>query len=151
MELSFLDFFEAPTVAGMAAGIRTVGSEAWDRTVSPIACTSRDSELPLSFAQQRLWFFDQLDPGSPAYNRPTLLRFTGRLNVAVLEQCLNRDRPPARSPADELSSVDGRPHQVISPTVNLALPIVDLGESAGPSVRPRPASWLSRKASGHSI
>src|SRR5690348_7256260 len=46
----------------------------------------RGDDCPLSFAQQRLWFLDQLDPASAAYNIPLALRLEGRLDVRVLEQ-----------------------------------------------------------------
>ena len=49
----------------------------------------REGELPLSFAQQRLWFIDQLEPGSTVYNMPVAVRLAGELNVAALEQTLN--------------------------------------------------------------
>jgi amino acid adenylation domain-containing protein len=83
-------------------------------------------EFPLSFAQQRLWFLDQLDPGSGAYNIPIALRMFGLLDVAALEKSLNeilrrhdslRTRFPARS---------GRPVQVIAGELLLPIPEIDL-------------------------
>ena len=44
--------------------------------------------LPLSFAQQRLWFLDQLEPGSAAYHVPILIRLTGPLDVSTLERSI---------------------------------------------------------------
>lgn len=58
-------------------------------TYNPIVPVSRDTNLPLSFAQQRLWFLNQLEPNSTAYNFPIALRLTGALNVAALEQSIN--------------------------------------------------------------
>jgi natural product biosynthesis luciferase-like monooxygenase protein/amino acid adenylation domain-containing protein/non-ribosomal peptide synthase protein (TIGR01720 family) len=49
----------------------------------------RDGALPLSFAQQRLWYLDRLEPGNVAYNNPSALRLNGRLDVAALERALN--------------------------------------------------------------
>ena len=55
----------------------------------PIRRASRAAPLPLSFAQERLWFLDQLEPGNPAYIIPLLLRMTGRLDTPALERSLN--------------------------------------------------------------
>src|SRR5215208_5297654 len=56
---------------------------------SPIICrTDRTGPVPMSYAQQRLWFIDQLEPGNPAYNRPVPLRLKGRLDVRALVQSL---------------------------------------------------------------
>src|SRR3569832_2242618 len=59
-----------------------------DSSVSPIQPVPRDGNLPLSFAQQRLWFLAQLEPDSPAYNIPIARHVTGQLNVPALEQSL---------------------------------------------------------------
>jgi aspartate/glutamate racemase len=79
----------------------------------------RQGDLPLSFAQQRLWFIDQLQRGSAAYNIPAAVRLSGRLDVAALYRALRGDRPPSRSAADLLRRPSGRPVQVIVPAVEL--------------------------------
>lgn len=58
-------------------------------TFESIRPIPRDAELPLSYAQQRLWFLDQLEPASAAYNMPTAVYLTGALDIAVLERSLN--------------------------------------------------------------
>ena len=85
-ELSFQDFFDTPTVAGLAGIIETKSRARHISALNPVV---RPAKLPLSFAQQRLWFFDQLEPGNPVYNCPVSLRITGQLHVDVLERCLN--------------------------------------------------------------
>ena len=57
-------------------------------TQSSLRCVSRYRDLPLSFAQQRLWFLDQLEPGSAVYNVPGALRIEGPLDVGVLKESL---------------------------------------------------------------
>jgi len=60
------------------------------RSVAPaIQPIPRDSELPLSFQQQRLWFLDQMEPGSPAYNIPVTIRIDGAFDVAAAEKCIH--------------------------------------------------------------
>lgn len=58
--------------------------------VPAIQPASRRGPLPLSFAQQRLWFLDQLDPRNPAYNLPAVLSLRGSLDIAILERCLDQ-------------------------------------------------------------
>jgi Condensation domain. len=56
---------------------------------SAITPVGRDGDLPLSFAQQRIWFLHQMDSQNPAYNESPTIRLTGSLNIEVLEQSLN--------------------------------------------------------------
>ena len=69
----------------MARKIETTPRKSKSSEVAPLQSVPRQEELPLSFAQQRLWFFEQLEPGNPAYNRPVALRLTGQLQAQVLE------------------------------------------------------------------
>ncbi|HYG64948.1 MAG TPA: amino acid adenylation domain-containing protein, partial [Thermoanaerobaculia bacterium] len=85
VELSLRGVFESPTVAGIAEQVE----ELWRVPQSaPIAPVPRNGEIPLSFAQQRLWFIDQLEPGSAVYNTPYFLRLTGELDVPALAAAL---------------------------------------------------------------
>ena len=88
VELPLRSLFEAPTVAGLAEVVERMqqGGQAW--SALPILPVRRAGPLPLSFAQQRLWFLDQLEPGSPAYNIPVALSLKGDLQVAALEWSL---------------------------------------------------------------
>ena len=82
--------------------------------------------FPLSFAQQRLWFLDKLQPGSPMYNIPSVLRLRGTLNIQALERSFNeviRRHEVLRTTFDEQN---GQPVQVIAPELNLPVNIVDL-------------------------
>ncbi|MDY7076205.1 MAG: amino acid adenylation domain-containing protein [Chloroflexota bacterium] len=87
----------------------------------------RDGDLPLSFAQQRLWFLDQFEPGSPFYNVPSAVRLAGPLDVAALEQSLNEIVQRHQVLRTTFQTVDGRAVQVIAPKLTLTLPVVDLG------------------------
>ena len=96
--------------------------------LSPIQPIPRDGNLPLSFAQQRLWFIDQLDPGNSVYNFPVALRLKGSLNLAALEQSLNEIVRRHEALRTTFSMVDGQPAQVIASNLTITLPIVDLTE-----------------------
>src|SRR5581483_4923557 len=86
MEVPLRAMFETPTVAGLAKRVQTIRDQS---DSAPIPRARRDQPLPLSFAQQRLWFLDQLQPNNPLYNIPWALRVRGELNVAALESSLN--------------------------------------------------------------
>ncbi len=83
--------------------------------------------LPVSFAQQRLWFLDQMQPGSSLFNLPLSIRINGALNVEALQQTLNEIISRHETLRTTFASVDEEPVQVISPTASLRLRIVDLG------------------------
>ncbi len=96
------------------------------RQEPPLQRLPRDGDLPLSFAQQRLWFIDQLEPGSVLYNVPKAFRVGGALDSASLEQSLNEIVRRHEVLRTTFSAVDGRPVQNISPRVIVSLPLVDL-------------------------
>ena len=87
----------------------------------------RPGPYPLSFAQQRLWFLDQLEPDSPAYNIPMAIRFSGALDAGALEQSLNEIVRRHEVLRTTFSVVDEQPVQIIAPTLSLTLPVVNLG------------------------
>ena len=87
---------------------------------------SRDSNLPLSFAQERLWFLDQFEPNSSIYNLANGIRIKGTLSVGALEQSLNEIVRRHEALRTNFSMVEGQPIQVISSSFTLPLPILDL-------------------------
>ena len=89
VEMPLRRLFETPTVAGLAESLELSRHDGQSFQLSPIQPVPRDGYLPLSFAQQRLWFIDQLDPGNSVYNFPVAVRLKGSLNLAALEQSLN--------------------------------------------------------------
>src|SRR6476619_5878683 len=82
--------------------------------------------FPLSFAQQRLWFLQQMNPQSPAYNMPVASRLLGKLDVKALEHALNEIVQRHEVLRTTFQMVDAQPMQVISPRGALALPLLDL-------------------------
>jgi hypothetical protein len=86
--------------------------------------------FPPSFAQQRQWFLDQLDPGNPAYNLPYHLWLAGPLDVTALESSLSEIVRRHETLRTIFIAEEGRPAQVITPTIvaggSLSLPVVDL-------------------------
>src|ERR1051325_5365117 len=82
-------FFDGPTIGQLATVVDSLQRGESMPESSPIEQTSRERALPLSFAQQRLWFLEQLDPGNPIYNIASALRLHGQLNVDALERTLN--------------------------------------------------------------
>jgi aspartate racemase len=91
-----------------------------------ITKVSRKDALPLSFAQQRLWFLDQLEPNSPFYNIPAAVRLQGDLNLEVLQQALDALVAHHEILRTNYISENGNPIQVITAPQSVELPINDL-------------------------
>jgi natural product biosynthesis luciferase-like monooxygenase protein/amino acid adenylation domain-containing protein len=126
IELPLRSLFEKPTVAGLAAEVEEF-KRAEQSSIEPqIERISRDEELPLSFAQQRLWFISQLDPNNRAYNVRGGIRLQGELNVRALEQSLNEIIRRHEVLRTRFAASDGRPYQVIAPSLTFHLPVIDL-------------------------
>jgi amino acid adenylation domain-containing protein/FkbM family methyltransferase len=118
IDIPLRSIFEAKTIAELAERIeRSKGTV----TMSPIPRASRDNALPLSFAQQRLWFLDQVAPGNPAYNIQAAVRLSGPLNVAAFASTLNEIVQRHEILRTTFHIVDGQPTQVISPVAELSL------------------------------
>jgi hypothetical protein len=85
----------------------------------------RTANLPLSFAQQRLWFLDALEPGTPLYNMPFASRIEGTPDIAVLELALQQMLSRHESLRTRFEAVNGQPVQRIDATAELKLEQVD--------------------------
>ncbi len=131
--LSLQSFFEVPTVARMAERIELLRQLEQGLQAPPIRPTPRDATLPLSFAQQRLWFLDQLEPNSPAYIIPQVVRLAGRLEVAALQRALNEIVRRHEALRTTFALVDGQPAQMIESADTSAVPLLTLDLSGSPA------------------
>jgi acyl carrier protein len=127
IELPLRTLFEHPTVAELAHQVRQAREAGLGLAVPPIVPVPRTGELPLSFAQQRLWFLDQLGQGSSFYNSPHPLRLKGALNVSALRLTLSEIVRRHEVLRTSFPAVDNHPVQRIVSAGLLRLPIVDLG------------------------
>ena len=99
----------------------------------PVAPADRTQRLPLSFAQQRLWFVDRLEPGSVEYNVPMPFRLGGVVDVAALGMALSALAARHEVLRTRLvAGPEGTPHQVIDPPSPFPLPVADVTEAADP-------------------
>ncbi|BAY38737.1 amino acid adenylation [Nostoc sp. NIES-2111] len=111
VELPLRSLFAAPTVAELSQHIQQLQQQ--DLTTSAILLRTRNAELPLSYAQQRLWFLDKLNPNSPFYNLLVALRLDGTLNRTALQQSLQEIIYRHEALRTNFITVDGEPVQVI--------------------------------------
>ncbi len=126
IELPLRMLFEHSTVADLAEQIDEVRRKEDGLATPPIVRVSREQALPLSFAQQRLWVLDQLEPNNPLYNIPRTLRMKGKLNVGALEKAINEILRRHESQRTTFAVKDGHPVQIIAPSVTIVLRPDDL-------------------------
>ncbi|NMO13901.1 non-ribosomal peptide synthase/polyketide synthase [Pyxidicoccus fallax] len=124
VELPLRALFDTPTLGALTARVEALSLDSGGAvTAPPLVPVPRSGPLPLSFAQQRLWFLDRLEPGSPFYNMPFILWMDGTLEPGALERALTelvRRHEVLRTTFQE------GPAQVIQPPPRLSLPLVDL-------------------------
>ncbi|GAB3350938.1 amino acid adenylation domain-containing protein [Lysobacter tyrosinilyticus] len=124
VEVALREIFAQPTVAGLAQSLVQHERVA----VAKIPLADRNAPLPLSWAQQRLWFIDQLDAAAgAAYHLPAALRLRGTLNRDALKTTLDRIVARHEALRTSFASVEGEPVQVIAPArTGFALAEIDL-------------------------
>jgi amino acid adenylation domain-containing protein len=118
--------FESPTVAALSQAVEQMQRGERGLVAPPIVPVPRDQPLPLSFAQQRLWVLDQIEPNNPLYNIPRAIRLTGALNVDALESALNGIVERHEVLRTTYGSERGQPRQIVAPHLKLSLPVIDL-------------------------
>jgi len=120
--------FEGPTAAELAVVIESSVQSGRKASHPPLARAARDADPPLSFAQQRLWIVDQIEPGNPAYNNSDGMLLAGELNLPAFGQTINQIVARHEVLRTTFAAPGGRPAQVIAPSLPLTIPLVDLSQ-----------------------
>jgi len=144
VELPLRALFEAPTVAALAERVEAAVRAGHGLESPPVGPAPRDEPLPLSFAQRRLWFLDQLESGSPVYNCPAAIKLNGALDLDVLGRALSEIVRRHEVLRTRFISVDGTPAQVVAPPEPCAIKVVAL-DGLGPAEREAEAERLTRE------
>ncbi|MBO1055966.1 MAG: amino acid adenylation domain-containing protein [Dolichospermum sp. JUN01] len=125
--------FESPTVAQLSEAILSQLETGSGLTVPAIAPVDRDRDIPLSWAQERLWFMNQLEGESSAYTIDVTMRLVGNLNVKALEQAFRAIAQRHEPLRTQFKIKDNKPVQAIAPSMTITLPVVDLQNLQDPT------------------
>ncbi len=126
VEVSLRAIFDLPTLAGLAREIDTTRLSQQPLPMPPLLPHTHRGEAPLSYAQQRLWFLDQLQPESSAYNIALTLELSGQLNIATLECCFQELARRHEGLRTAIVMRDGRPMQLIASSGQIPLLLLDI-------------------------
>ncbi|ARU62956.1 hypothetical protein CBW65_19690 [Tumebacillus avium] len=133
VDLPLRKLFDAPTIAGLAAVLEATNKA---KALPPLQKVPRDELIPLSFAQERLWFFEQLQKGTAAYHIPSAVRLEGHLDVerltASLQAIVNRHEALRTT----FTEVDGQPKQVVHADMPIELRWIAESEMEAEATRP---------------
>lgn len=127
IEVPVRSIFEAPTLRQLSAVVEAQLNEGNFTSATPIEIVARDGKLPCSFAQQRLWFQEELAHGTSTFHIDLGMRLTGSLNCAALEQTFNEISRRHENLRTSFPVIDGDLLQVIHPPTKVSLPTINLG------------------------
>ena len=128
IEIPLRTLFAAPTVAELAQHLEAAIRSGAGEQAPPIVPVSREEILPLSFAQQRLWFIDQLAQGSSSYNNTVVLRLDGTLDLRALKETFSEIVRRHEVLRTTFNTTNGQPRQIIHVPQSFNLPLVDLSD-----------------------
>ncbi|AYN43151.1 amino acid adenylation domain-containing protein [Streptomyces dangxiongensis] len=140
VELTVGELFHARTVAALAARVTEAGAgsePAPDTDPDAVRPAGRDRPLPLSFGQQRMWFLDQLEPGTHEYVVPLALRLAGPLDTVALRHALDALSERHEVLRTRYRSEGGEPVQVVDPAGPVAFTLTDLAGAPDAETRAR--------------
>ncbi len=140
VEVPLRSVFEAPDLAGLAERVDAAVREGAGMGAPPLLRVPRDRPLPASFAQQRLWFIQQMEPSSSAYNMPYAMRLRGALDLGAMERALDAVRARHESLRTVFAFEEGVPVQVVEPPRPRRLAVEDLTALA-----PEARAWTARE------
>ncbi|MVF12546.1 amino acid adenylation domain-containing protein [Ketobacter sp. MCCC 1A13808] len=123
--LSVRELFLAPSIAELSVAVNRAKQT---KNIPPITLVDYSKPQPLSYAQQRLWFLDQLDPGSTAYNMPGAFRLEGDLQLDALIRSLQEIVRRHGVLRTRFIAVDDEPAQIIETAENWQPKLVDLSQ-----------------------
>ncbi|HZI73802.1 MAG TPA: condensation domain-containing protein, partial [Gemmatimonadales bacterium] len=127
VEIEVRNLFEEPTVAELGKRIESaLGGEKKSGEAEAIPRAERSGALPLSYAQERLWFLDQFQPGNDFYNVPMGFRLKGELDAGVLKKSLAEIVRRHEVLRTRFVAQAGGPAQQVMESVELEMPVVDL-------------------------
>src|SRR5262249_26978451 len=137
--------FEEPTIEGLGRKIEAAVSGVEEGDAPQLVRTSREGQkgLPLSFAQQRLWFIEQLEPGNPVYNIPSAVGLEGRLNLDALQAVINEIVRRHEVLRMRIEVEAGEPAQIVEEWESRPLEVTDL-TSLGREEREEEARRIAR-------
>lgn len=139
IELPIRSLFETPTIAALAIVIEPRCQGKSVPALPPIRPLPRQGQpFPMSFAQQRLWVLDQLDPGSALYNIPAAVRLQGQLNLFALQQSFQSLVQRHEALRTTFDQREGQPVQMIASiasTAELPITVIDLSECCDRDIR----------------
>ncbi|WP_369679405.1 non-ribosomal peptide synthase/polyketide synthase [Streptomyces albidoflavus] len=128
-ELSPRTLFDHPTVASLAAAVDAAPAGNGPASGGPVPRAPRDGALPLSFAQERLWFLDEFAPGSGEYNVVTTLRLTGALDLPALRTAVAGLVARHEALRTTFTPVDGRGTQTVHAHLEVPVRVAEPGSA----------------------
>ena len=147
IEIPLRRLFETPSVAGLAQHIESMLRREEARALPPLVPVSREQDIPLSFAQERLWFLQQLEPDDSAYHVSAAFRLSGPLSIEIFDRSLQVMVQRHESLRTTFEIRSEQPAQVLHAHLAVNMPVIDLHDM-DESMQALVASQWIRKARG---